>query len=556
MPPKSRAKIKDQVEQEGRVLLAISSLRKKEITNIREAARLYDVPQTTLQRRLNGSTNRAEKQVNGLKLTKEEEESLVQWILSMDQRGAAPRPSHVQDMANILLSNRGSSNVQPIGQNWVYKFIKHHNQLKTKFSRRCNYQRAKCEDPKLIKEWFDRVQIIIMQYGIAYEDIYNFDETGFAMGLIATARVVTRAETVGRPALLQPGNREWVTAIECVNAMGWALPPCIVFKGKSHIQAWYEDDALPHDWRIELSENGWTTDQIGLSWLQNIFIPATNCCMTGKYRLLILDGHGSHLTPKFDQICNQNNVVPICMPAHSSHLLQPLDVGCFAVLKRTYGRLVEEKMRQRINHIDKLDFLSAYPQARKEAFKMDNIKNGFMAAGLVPYNPERVLTQLNIYLKTPTPPGSQSTNSDPKTPHNLKQLEKQASTIKKLLKRRSDSPPTPTKSAMDQLVKGCQMAMNSATILAKENHDLRAANERQQQKRKRSNRQIAYTGGLSVQEAHGIIQSENNAQEASTTIPGGPASATNQPPVRAPPRCSDCRIIGHRRLQCPNRNRA
>ena len=90
MPPKSRPKIKNQVEQEGRVLLAISSLKKKEITNIREAARLYDVPRTTLQRRLNGSTNRAEKRANGLKLTKEEEESLVQWILSMDQRGAAP----------------------------------------------------------------------------------------------------------------------------------------------------------------------------------------------------------------------------------------------------------------------------------------------------------------------------------------------------------------------------------------------------------------------------------------------------------------------------------
>jgi len=59
--------------------------------------------------------------------------------------------------------------------------------------------------------------------------------------------------------------------------------------------------------------------------------------------LLILDGHGSHLTPQFDQLCNQNNIVPICMPAHSFHLLQPLDVGCFAVLKRTYGRLVEEK---------------------------------------------------------------------------------------------------------------------------------------------------------------------------------------------------------------------
>lgn len=99
---------------------------------------------------------------------------------------------------------------------------------------------------------------------LIYEDIYNFDETGFAMSLIATAKVVTRSETVGRPAILQPGNRGWVTTVECVNAMGWALPPCIIFKGKNHIQAWYEDDTL-HYWRIELNENEWTRDQIGLS---------------------------------------------------------------------------------------------------------------------------------------------------------------------------------------------------------------------------------------------------------------------------------------------------
>ena len=224
---------------------------------------------------------------------------------------------------------------------------------------------------------------------------------------------------------------------------------------------------------------------IGLSWLQITFILVTNGRMTGKYRLLILDGHGSHLTPRFDQICNQNNIVPICMPAHSSHLLQPLDFGCFAVLKRTYGRLVGEKMRLRINHMDKLDFLSAYPQARDEAFGMDNIKKGFMASGLVPYDPERVLTQLNIYLKTPTPPGSQTTKSDPKTPHNPKQLRKKESTVKKLLRQHSKSPPTPAKTAMDQVFRSCQLAMNRIAILAKENHDLRAANEKQQQKKKK-----------------------------------------------------------------------
>ena len=128
-------------------------------------------------------------------------------------------------MANILLSGRGSGNIQPIGKNWVFNFIKCHDSIKTSFSQHYEYQHAKCEDPKIIKGWFDLVQITIMQYGIAYEDIYNFDETGYAMGLCSTVKVVTRASMYGRCQVIQPGNREWVTSIECVNSMGWCYNP-------------------------------------------------------------------------------------------------------------------------------------------------------------------------------------------------------------------------------------------------------------------------------------------------------------------------------------------
>lgn len=216
--------------------------------------------------------------------------------------------------------------------------------------------------------------------------------------------MVTRAEYYGWRALLQPGNREWVTAIESINTSGWVLPLCIIFKGKTYYEAWF--DNLPSNWCFEVSQNGWTTDEIGLRWLKNLFIPATDSCTKGKYRLLILDGHSSHLTPQFDQICEQHSIIPICMPAHSSHLLQPLDIGCFSVLKRVYGRLVENQARVGINHIDKLDFLAAYPLAHAEAYKPENLRNSFAAAGLVPYNPDRVISKLDIQLKMPTPPGS------------------------------------------------------------------------------------------------------------------------------------------------------
>ena len=238
-------------------------------------------------------------------------------------------------MANLLLGQRSLGQV---GKNWTYNFLKRHEDLKTRYTRRYNYERAQCEDSKAIRDWFELVRKIIEQYGITSEDIYNFDETGFAIGLIATAKVVIEANSKGRPVLLQPGNREWVTAIEAINSTGWVLPPMLIFAGKTHRTTWFEDTQLPRDWTIAVSDNGWTTDQLGLQWLKSVFEPYTVARTKGSYRLLILDGHSSHVNPAFDQFCSQHKIVPLCMPAHSSHLLQPLDVGCFAVLKRSYGQ--------------------------------------------------------------------------------------------------------------------------------------------------------------------------------------------------------------------------
>jgi hypothetical protein len=220
MPPKARQNRQKSIEQEGRVQLAISALKKQQISNIREAARVYNIPRTTLQRRLNRITSRSETRANNQKLTQNKEESLVQWILSLDRRGAPPTPSDAREMANILLAGRGTAPIQSVGVNWVTKFIQRRPEVKSCFSRRYDYRRAKCENPKVIKEWFDRVQITIMQHGIAQEDIYNFDETGFAMGLVNTARVITRADYYGKARVVQPGNREWVTSIECINSTG------------------------------------------------------------------------------------------------------------------------------------------------------------------------------------------------------------------------------------------------------------------------------------------------------------------------------------------------
>jgi hypothetical protein len=210
----------------------------------------------------------------------------------------------------------------------------------------------------------------------------------------------------------------------------------VIFKSKVLIESCF--DGLPDDGRLEVSPNGWTSDEIGLRWLLKLFIPSTSSRTKGKYRLLVLDGHGSHLTPEFDKLCEENNIIAICMPPHSSHLVQSLDIGCFAVLKCAYGRLIGSKMRARINHVHKLDFLEAYPTARIKAFKSETIENSFAAAGLVPYDPDRVISKLDICLRTPNPPRAGVVIGSLK----------QASSIKALLKQRSKSPLSPLNCAI------------------------------------------------------------------------------------------------------------
>jgi len=103
------------------------------------------------------------------------------------------------------------------------------------------------------------------------------------------------------------------------------------------------------------------------------------------------------------------------MLAHTSHLLQPLNVSCYSPLKVTYGREVQELARQAVYYINKEDFLQIYIKVRPAVFTEQNIKSGFLATGLIPYNPQRVLSSL-IVTKTPSPPSTANGVAPPWTP--------------------------------------------------------------------------------------------------------------------------------------------
>jgi len=189
---------------EASIILAIQALQNDPELPVRLAARTYKVPETTLRRRRKDIPSRADTIPNRRKLTDEEEIHLIQHILDLDSRAQPPRLRDVEAMANRLLELRHDI---PVGRNWVASFIKRHPELATRLSRQIDYQRVQCEDPDKYQAWFDLVRNTIAKYSLQNADIYNFDETGFAMGIISSEMVVTSSERHQKGRKVQQGNK-------------------------------------------------------------------------------------------------------------------------------------------------------------------------------------------------------------------------------------------------------------------------------------------------------------------------------------------------------------
>jgi hypothetical protein len=477
------------------------------------------------------------------KLTKLEEEVIVRHILELDSRGFAPTLCAVREMADKLLSERSAGQV---GKLWPRNFVNRTDSLTTRFNRPYDWQRALCEDPDTIQGWFELVARTKATYGILDQDTYNFDETGFMMGRISSQLVVTGSERRGRPKAIQPGNREWVTVIQGINAAGWAIPPFVIFAGKYHLSAWYQED-IPRDWAIAVSKNGWTTNELGVAWLKH-FVAHTKDRRVGAWQLLLIDGHESHNSLEFQDICRENQIYTLCMPPHSSHLVQPLDVGCFSPLKRAYGDQINHLVRNHINHVTKLEFLPAFYAAYQQSITEKNICSSFRAAGLVPYNPEAVLSKLDVKLRTPSPPAAVDTLWESQTPSNARELGAQSTLVREKIQRHQNSSPTSLVRSVDQLARGAEMMAHSIVLLRDQISALEKANQAATKRKQRKKKRIQKRGTLTKADGEEIIaQREIDQQVESETRQGRVRSGASR---QASARCRRCRETGHNSRTC------
>jgi len=174
-------------------------------------------------------------------------------------------------------------------------------------------------------------------------------------------------------------------------------------------------------------------------------------------------------------------------------------------MKTAYGRQVEHLMRNQINHITKIEFLPCFKAAFDASITESNIKGSFRGAGLVPFNPEAVLSKLEVRLRTPTPPTTEDTLWESRTPSNAIEFGSQSALVRSRIQRHLDSSPTSMIESLDRLTKGAELMIHSGVLMREEISSLRAANEAASRRRSYKRKRIQKNRILKIGEGAQLI---------------------------------------------------
>lgn len=248
------------------------------------------------------------------------------------------------------------------------------------------------EDVKGHFQEFDRCK---RRYNVEDCDVSNFDESGFQIGVVTGDRVYVShdCEAIYNT---DSENRELVIAVATINYGGTKVPAMIIFKGAYHLRGHFKNQ-LDENILFARSPTGFTNYRLGVCYIKHFdrFCPPSG---PGRYRILIFDGHGSHIIREFLDYYWKHRIRPFKLPVHTTHLLQPLDVAVFQALKHWFQVELRREIFMGTETMDKKAFFAIFQRFWDKVFNSRTIaRNSFKKTGLIPLEPEVVLSKMKEY---------------------------------------------------------------------------------------------------------------------------------------------------------------
>ena len=385
--------------------------------------------------RHNGRASRSEREPTGRLLDSKEEKGLYIWLDRLNLLRTRPSKRMLEYECNFILAQRHTDpNTRPprCGAKWAQHFLARHPEYKLRKDKAREIEREAAEDLQLLIEWFKTFNETVQKFQILPSGLYNFDESPIRLGQANDAQTIALASDLE----VRSGkntSRESFTLGECISADGHSIDPLVILKGIQHLAGWYRTN-LPDSYLIALSETAYINDDISLAWIKH-FHESTHRRQVGVWRMLLFDGHTTHITKELITFADEKNIILFLCPPHLTQLIQPLDVAVFSVYKHYYGEAVTESYATGCDDFTKLEFLDRLHHIRMQTLKARTIKSGWERAGLVPFDPEVVLAPLRCRVEPSTPEHSDADDTDLPTPTTSRRHKILAKTVWKMWKR-------------------------------------------------------------------------------------------------------------------------
>ncbi|KAF7372037.1 Tigger transposable element-derived protein 2 [Mycena venus] len=361
---------------------AVAAVKNGTYENAAVAARAFSIEDQykTVWRRLNGRTkSRRAAHMTSQLLNESQEKTLVSWIKFLGIAGIPLSKRTIAPKVTALCGRKPSRRCHPdctLGR-----------PTKLDSKRACAFNFS------TVQKHFAFLQDTLDDGGnpIPASNIYNFDEIGIQIGggRKGSGEQFFYDHNDRSKYKISSDDLELVTIFETICIDGTAnVPPCFVFQGVNMCPEWFveahsEDPKWNGDILIATTESGWTNEKVCVTWFMKSFIPSVKAHGddSAPY-VLVYDSHNSHVAVEMIDLALENNIILFCLPPHTTHCLQPCDVGGFGPLKKHWIKACEAILADTGLPMNVKDVVREYLAARRAAFKAETIVQAWAKSGI------------------------------------------------------------------------------------------------------------------------------------------------------------------------------
>ena len=387
-PPREPAKRKQWTEEQ--MVAAMEAVANGTAPSINRAAKDHGIPPTTLKDRISGRVVHGRKPGPLPYLDKDDEYKLETFLIDSCRVGYGKTRRQVKAIVETVASQKGVLRGSCISDGWWRRFRERHPNLSLRHGDATGFSRMNAMTRENIEHYFGLLKKCMEEHNLFDhpERIYNMDESGIPLDPKPPKVVSPKGQKKIRYRC--SGQKSQITVIGCCSATGQAIPPFVIFDAKQLNLQWCKGE-VPGT-RYGLSDSGWTNKELFSGWLEGHFL---SNAVAGRPLLLLVDGHSSHYDPDTIQFALEHDIVIFCIPPHTTHEAQPLDVSFFKPLKMHWGDVCHQFYQSSPGKvITKFNFSELFSKAWLKTCIPTTICSGFKKAGIVPFNPEILLSRV------------------------------------------------------------------------------------------------------------------------------------------------------------------